>query len=711
MLQDNFFIINFQAAKQPEYKEKRGVGYIEFGEKNDYPNYLLDLYNKSSKHSAIIRGKVNYIIGNGWDGSNQEFINAPNRYETLGELTRKVSIDIEIFGGAYLEIIWGEFGGKLVEVNHIDYTKIRTNKDCTIFWYKSDWKNYKEKPLEIAAFNPSIKVGKQILYVKEYRPGIITYSLPNYMAALNYIESDIEVSKHVLGNAQTGFSPSKLITLPNGEPSDEEKKTLTKRFEKSYTGSDGKKFILSFVNDSSRKPIIDDLGSSDLTKEDFSRVDSMIQQNIFAAHQLTSPSLFGISEPGRLGTRNEIRDAYEVFKNTYVNDKQRFLEDVFNLLSEYNGGAKDLKINPVEPISYEFSESTIIANLTQDEIRQKLGLPLLEETTTPKGDAITNSLNGLSPLVATKVLEMMTTDEIRALIGLPSVNIQVQEPNLLPNGLPQPQSQLQEPAQQQGVINENIKNLTGRQHQQLLRIIKQFTQGKITREIAVTLLKTGLGLNENDINNLLGINHTQLELNFNSLNEDEVIEMFSQYGVLSDEYEVLKKRPIRFNEQQFEISDTINKKILQVIKKDPKIRNEDIAKAVNIKKNEVIDRINILVEEGAITVNETSNEKKLVKPISELVDEPLKTKIEVMYSYEWKPEVPINERDTDAHPSRPFCKKLMELSKKRYWTRKEIETISSRLGYSVFDRGGGWWGDSPSCRHYWFSNILIKKSK
>jgi hypothetical protein len=37
--------------------------------------------------------------------------------------------------------------------------------------------------------------------------------------------------------------------------------------------------------------------------------------------------------------------------------------------------------------------------------------------------------------------------------------------------------------------------------------------------------------------------------------------------------------------------------------------------------------------------------------------------------------------------------------------------LSARLGYSVFDRGGGWWGDSPSCRHEWRRNVVVKKKK
>ncbi len=226
-LSDSTIVINFAEARQPEYRERKGMGYVEFGEYNDYPNYLLNLYNKSAKHNAIVRGKVNYIIGNGWKGEEtdaaaQSFIEAPNRYETLADLTRKVSIDVEVFGGAYLSIVWSALGGQLASVSHVDYTRVRTSSDNTSYWYKKDWEDRKEKARVIPAFNTQQREGEQILYLKEYRPGLDAYALPGYMGALNYIESDIKVSEHVLGNAQTGFSASKLITLPNGEPSDDE---------------------------------------------------------------------------------------------------------------------------------------------------------------------------------------------------------------------------------------------------------------------------------------------------------------------------------------------------------------------------------------------------------------------------------------------------------------------------------------------------------
>ncbi len=183
----------------------------------------------------------------------------------MTDVSRKVSIDIEVFGGAYLEIVWSKIGGQIASISHIDYTKVRSNKDNTQYWIK-DWNDRKAEAEVVLGYNKDLREGKQILYIKEYRPGLDTYALPGYIGALNYIESDVEVSKHVLGNAQTGFSASKLITLPNGEPTPDEKRNIERRFTERFSGSDGKKFILSFVQDIAKKPAVDDLGASDLTK-------------------------------------------------------------------------------------------------------------------------------------------------------------------------------------------------------------------------------------------------------------------------------------------------------------------------------------------------------------------------------------------------------------------------------------------------------------
>jgi hypothetical protein len=583
---DNFSILTFAEARQPDYKEKKGIGYYEYGHMNDYPEYLLELYKKSAKHQALIKGKINYICGNGWkagDVYGELFIRNANQVETLEEVTKKIVTDNELFGGFYLQVIWS-MNGMISDIYHVDYSKVRTNKDNTEFWIKENWKDRHEEVKVYPAFNPNFPKGSQILFVKEYRAGISIYPLPSYFGGLNYIESDIEVSKHVLGNAQTGFTPSKLITLPNGEPNPEEKRIIERKFENKFTGSDGKKFLLSFVNDSGRKPIIDDLGASDLTKEDFGHVDELIRTNIYVAHQITTPALFGIAEPGKLGTRQEMRDGYEIFKNTYINYKQRQIEAVINMIGSYRGVKEPMTLIAVEPIGIEFGEQTIAAVAPKEWILEKLGIDMSQYQT-----------------------------------------------------------------------------------QQM---------------------------------------------------SDEFI--FEEFGEAASNFQVFKKKS-RFDEYtDYELFATINQvkaDILDLISKDKRITPEVIADTLKIDIDVVNRNIEDLIKSGSLAQGMDNGViiHELTAPLSELTKiEPETKSFMIRYSYEWKNDIPITQRDSEKHPSREFCKRLMELDK--FYSRSDIEQISARLGYSVWDRKGGWWtmpsGEhSPSCRHEWKSNIVMRKNK
>jgi hypothetical protein len=653
-------VLTFAEARQPEFKEKKGVdgGYIKYGENNDYPDYIVDLYNKSSKHSAIIKSKVHYITGNGWSGEPdaQSFIDKANRTESLNDLTRKVSLDIEIFGGAFLEIIW-DMSGNLAEIWHCDYTKMRTNKDNTQYWYKEDWKDNKVKPEVVAAFNPKQPIGKQILYIKEYRPNIGIYGLPSYFAALNYIESDIEVSKHILGNAQTGFSASKLITLPNGEPNDEEKRNVDNRIRKTYSGADGKKYMIAFVNDISRKPVIDDLGTSDLTKEDFGKIDELIQTNIFSGHQVTTPSIMGIAEAGKLGTRTEMRDGYEIFKNTYVNAKQMHLESVFNMLAKYKQVTSEIKIIPTEPIGIEFSEATIVSVAPKEWILEKIGIDVTKYEQNPT-DVPVETLS----------------------------------------------------------VNEHIKGLKGREWQNMQRIIREFNKGKINREQASAMLKTGYALSDEEVNTWLG---QELDAEFAA----QDFSVFYEFGESEEAYNIWKSKK-RFSEEgdfyMFADVTQLESDILDQIAKQKDITPEVLAEVLDEDVNTINNILKDLEDRKILKTTEekigkgiNSNiiiSRQLVQPLGKTIGnvKPQTTEILVRYSYGWK----SGFSDADLGNSRPFCKELIRA--KKLYSRSDIEQISARLGYSVWDRAGGWWtmpdGEhSESCRHEWKTNIVTRK--
>ena len=53
----------------PEEEKDRQLGFVKWGKKNDYPYFLIDLYNGSAWHQGIIKTKTfeSYIFKNSTD--------------------------------------------------------------------------------------------------------------------------------------------------------------------------------------------------------------------------------------------------------------------------------------------------------------------------------------------------------------------------------------------------------------------------------------------------------------------------------------------------------------------------------------------------------------------------------------------------------------------------------------------------------------------
>jgi len=752
LMQDNVIILKFDDSKIPEFKEVRGKQFISFGEDNDYPNYLIKLFNKSAKHNAIINGKVTYIFGEGFyckvdDPIADRFIfkvNSAN--ESLNDIAKKCAIDIEIFGGFYLNIIPNRMG-EIAEIYHLDFNRVRSNEDCSQFFYKNDWVSNRDKPKEYPAFNEAKMDKASIFQYKEYRPGLRTYPLPNYIGAMNYVESDMEVSKHTLTNAKTGFSATKLINFFNGEPAPEMQRDIQKRLEKKFTGADGSKIIVSFNNDPTKAPTVIDLGSSDLTKEDFQKVDALITANLMAGHQITSPVLFGISEPGKLGSRNELKMAYDIFNNTYASSKQRTLEKVFNYIAKLKGIKNELFIRSVDPVGIEFTDSSLITAAPKSWILEKMGVDTAKyfdttiagiSTISPETDVktqaqiISDSINSLSPLVANKVLESMTADEIRSLAGLaPNPLVKTATEQTTATAVATTPVVAPDTMKDESSINSVLTNLTGRQLQQINRIVRQYTKGQLTMEQASHMLKSGFGFSDEDVKMYLGTNEAKFSEDHN---EVDVANMLIENGEQREKFHFIYTNEAKFvsdaevksfednfyKKEVFRLSANVTDleaNILKMIQKNPNVQVKDIAIANDIDESYASEVVTKLETEGYIASTETSAlgevlvTRKLTRSLTSILGD-ISTKLPeilVRYSYEVKPGVGAKI----IPGTRPFCREM--LAKDRLFSRVQIENISQKLGYSLWDRKGGFWnrgkgkGISAECRHMWKTNIVIKK--
>jgi DNA-binding MarR family transcriptional regulator len=663
----------FDQVPLPIYKEVKGKDWIYYGERNDYPNYLLRIYNNSAKHNAILTGKVDYICGNGWSVNADDPMEKAKAYgminkvnsedESLNELTKKLTTDLSIFGGYYLQVIWTKATGEIAELYHVDYYKVRTNNENSEFYVSDNWiKNDNVNPRPdyetFPAFDPNNRTGSQILYFKEYRAGANTYSLPDYRGAISYIELDISIGEYHLNTINNGMFSSKLINLNGGKVSQEEEDRIERQFKEKFSGSkNAGKFMLAFNDSKENEPSIVDLSGTELDKH-FDLLNKTVQQEIFSGHKVTSPMLFGVKTEGQLGGRAELREASELFQNTYVNAKQRSLEETINYLYKFNDVTAQLELKKTEPINFEFSEAIISANMTQEEIREKLGLSPIEKKEDDNSQQIINSLNSLNPTILQKVIENMDREEIRGLVGLSSLQA------------PQPAEVVQV-----GTSFEDHKHLTCSISENDAEILAKF-EGKGFSRDRFKILES---------NKML----------FSSMDEFVKEELFAEY-----------------------ILNEVQRNILKQIQNDPAITIPQIAQATGIDEASVIGRINTLIDdnvleekidrEGLITRKVTRTGEAAVRRL-----EPI-TSFRVLYSYEERSGVPAAKSG-----SRPLCDMLYNADGKgqsKLFTREEIQNISNQLGYSVFQLCGGWYRRpgsnivTPYCRHEWKRNVVIEKT-
>lgn len=699
---DNFDIVvlNFADSKIPEFKEVRNKDYILCGDKNDYPEYLVYQYNKCGKHRAIINGKTKYILGGGLEGEGglapvkgEDDKVTPAAYvnkdkETMYDVLKKSIKDIEIHGG-FRWFITFDMMGRVAGISHDDFYKFRTGKEGG-FYYKEKWfdtygrPNHREEAKfyrEFTGTAPGNDDENKVLVFayNEYGPGCDYYPLPEYVGCSNYIDIDIEISKFHLSSLRNGMMPSKMIQFYTGEPTEDKKKEIERRFRAKFAGSENAgKFVLVFNTSKDKTVDIQDLSFNELDKQ-FDILNKTSEQQIFTGHQVTSPMLFGVKTEGQLGGSTELRTAYEIFINTYAKPKQADLEKIVNYFGGLLGKGSDYHFSQLDPVGLIFDVKDVLDKVPPEFILERLGVP--KKYRNPAG---TSAL----------------------------------------------------PAQQTAAAtNDNIKNLTAKQYQQLVRIIREFNKGKIKKDAAALLLRNSLGLSDEDIEVLLApdapddaeqMQKFAAEVS-EGKDEDTVIQMFNVCGDLKSDFHIVKSKKVKFSSDKDAATDEISfykqafiakvsiseANILDLISKDKRITPEVIAKTLGVSTEYVTAKIAKMVDKGILSTTEqvigedTQIERTLTKPLKEISKPPGDldtTEILIKYSYEG----PKDDRN------RPFCAKLMALS--RLYSRTEIENISQRLGYSVWDRRGGWWTKpdgthSPTCRHRWVSHVVVRKNK
>ena len=350
----------FQAIELPSIREVRNKDYMFYGGLNLFPQSLIELYDTSAMHHTCIDSITAGIIGDGIETIGEEYIN--KKGETIDEIFEKVSLDYAIYQGYAVNIIWSKDRTKISEIYHLPFANVRSGKpneedEVEEYMHSTDWANLRKYPFNTyKSFDATDNKGdnaSQIFYFYNYTPGNEVYPLPSYVAALNDISLDAQVSRFHNANIHNGLAPSMILKFRNGVPSPEERRDVYKEIEKTFTGTENAgRFFLTFSEPGKEMEVTPIDSAND---DYYLLLESRISSRILSAHRITSPLLLGLNDgaSGFSSNSEEIKVAYAHFEGTVITPKRKKIISGFGYMLKLAGFNVAIKIKPNKLVNEE----------------------------------------------------------------------------------------------------------------------------------------------------------------------------------------------------------------------------------------------------------------------------------------------------------------------------------------------------------------------
>ena len=360
--QQNFAIVNVNNNQLPVISEdtKTRYSWVPFGVygHDDFFDSVVSALNVSTTNAACIEGIADLIFGKGIYSKNENFNETLQRLIPQEE-TKRVIFDLKLFGNGAYQVYWNDEHTKVIKFYHVPVQTIRaekiySNPKIENYYYCTDWndqRRIKDKK-KIPAFGTSNEK-LEILYIKNYTPGLYYYSLPDWVSALQLAMSEGEISNLHWNNITNGFLPAVMLNFNNGVPAPEERQTIEDLVQAKFTGTDNAgRFMLSFNDDPATKPTIDVI-SIDNLHEKYEYVAEYVQDRILVAHRVTSPLLFGIrtANNGFSSQSEEMKTAFSILQTMTISPFQNLILNSLDMaLTEGGYSEIDLYFEQLTPL-------------------------------------------------------------------------------------------------------------------------------------------------------------------------------------------------------------------------------------------------------------------------------------------------------------------------------------------------------------------------
>jgi hypothetical protein len=375
-------VINLAEYKAPIINESTREDWVEYGEDNNYFQFLIDRHINSATNNAVINNITRLIYGKGLTALDAS--KKPNEFAQLITLIssddlRKISVEAYLLGQCAIQVHYDKKRTKILKAYHIPVQLLRAEKcneegEITGYYYSDNWedvKKYKPKRLDAFGFGKS---EIEILYVKPYSVGMKYYSNVTYTGGLPYTIMEEEIAEYLINDVQNGFSPTMVVNFVGGTGTEEQRRQIESQANKKLTGSKGKKIVYSFNKNKDNATTIESIPLNDAPAH-YQYLSDECMRKILLSHNVTSPLLFGIATTtGFSSNADELKNSLLIFDNLVIKPFQNLITDAIDKILAVNGISLKLYfegLNPFEDM-YAKKEEAIVQDTTLSEQKSEL---------------------------------------------------------------------------------------------------------------------------------------------------------------------------------------------------------------------------------------------------------------------------------------------------------------------------------------------------
>ena len=382
-MSNNVHILNLSAYTTPVIQESKRDAWVDFGEDNNYYQFLLDRYTNSTTNNAIINNISRLVYGRGLSAVDAS--RKPNEYAQAMALfnkdcLRKIAIDRKMLGQFAIQVHYNDKHDRILKAFHMPVNLLRAekcNKDGEIeaYYYSDDWTDVKKyPPTRIPAYGYS-KDKIEILFSKPYAVSMKYYAYPDYQGAVPYALLEEEIADYLINEVQNGFSGTKVVNFNNGVPTEEQQSIITNKVLSKLTGSKGQKVIVAFNDNMDTKTTVDDLPLND-APEHYTYLSEECMRKIMLGHNVTSPLLFGIAGAnGFSSNADELQNSFILFNNMVIKPLQDEILEALDTILSFNGISLNLFFKTLKPL--EFTDLENAQN--QEQVAEETGTELSKQ--------------------------------------------------------------------------------------------------------------------------------------------------------------------------------------------------------------------------------------------------------------------------------------------------------------------------------------------